>query len=189
MSCGGKCQRNKCPLRHDTSGELAHPKKRMNGQIVYSGRIARTGILHYPWGMAKRDAAELAHLTKQLCGKPVVVHHPSRASGGKFVGGDSKRVGRIDNAWIEGDWSYGDIIVDDAVAVHEIHSGANELSLGYKTDVVDGWDRNGLVDHLAFVEAARCGSECSVRLDSGADRSGGGNVFRVQSMLRKIRNG
>jgi len=158
----------------------------MSGSVVYTGRVARTGIHHYPWGIARRDADELKNLSIQLPGKPVVVLHPSKKLGGKFKGGDRKQVGRIDSSWIDGDFAVARIVVEDEAAIHEITRGVRELSLGYNTDIVDGWDRNGRVDHLAFVPAARCGPECSIRLDSET-RSGGGDAFKVQSMLRILK--
>ncbi len=197
MSCAEQCVTNcdkvcsTCAkFRADASGSLARPVRRANGTVIYTGRVARTGVHKYPWGTARRDTAELAHLVSQMPGIPVTITHPR----GMFATGTSPQVGRVDTAWLEKggdvDFAVAQIIVEDMSADNRIRSGNRELSLGYRTDIIKGWDRNGRVDHLAFVGAARCGAECAIRLDSEAARLGGGsNAFIVQSMLRNKKNG
>lgn len=197
MSCSEQCVAgctkvcSTCAkFRTDAVTGLARPVHRGNGTVVYTGRVARTGTHKYLWGEARRDRQELAHLVSQMPGIPVTLQHPK----GMFATGTSPQIGRVDTAWLEKggdvDYAVARIVVDDMEADQSIRHGNRELSLGYRTDIIDGWDRNGRVDHLAFVGAARCGAECAIRLDSGTVRVGGGrDAFIVQSILRKKKHG
>ena len=62
----------------------------------------------------------------------------------------------------------GDLLVTTAYALAEIDSGTREVSAGYDADyfqtgVGRGEQRNIVGNHVALVEAGRCGSRCAIR--------------------------
>jgi uncharacterized protein len=66
------------------------------------------------------------------------------------------------------DESVADIIVATPEALREIDLGLREVSLGYDADYFEtgpghGEQRNIFINHVALVEAGRCGSRCAVR--------------------------
>lgn len=150
------------------TGQLARPRRRGNGSVVYDGRIARTGPHQYPGRVERRDAAELARIARQMTGVPVTMAHPR---GLIRDGAPARIIGAVENARVDGDFVVAEIRVDDMEARREIERGTRELSLGYSVDMDGEWQRNTRVDHLAFVDAARCGDACSVRVDCESEKS------------------
>lgn len=66
------------------------------------------------------------------------------------------------------DESVADIFVGSPEAVREIDLGLREVSLGYDADYFQtgpghGEQRNIFINHVALVEAGRCGSRCAIR--------------------------
>lgn len=145
---------------------LSPPRSTPEG-VLLEGRAARTGEHSYPWGVERRDAAELARIAAQLAGVPVVLRHP--ASG--YVADDTPRAGRVISARIDDDHVVCDLLITDAAVVLDVVGGVRELSLGYEVRVdADGWQRDTKIDHLALVERARCGETCAVRIDCASSR-------------------
>jgi hypothetical protein len=61
-----------------------------------------------------------------------------------------------------------DVLVTTMQAIQEIDSGKREVSLGYDADYFKtgdgiGEQRNLLINHIALVDAGRCGSRCAIR--------------------------
>ena len=66
------------------------------------------------------------------------------------------------------DESVADIVITSPEALREIDLGLREVSLGYDADYFQtapgrGEQRNIFINHVALVEAGRCGSACAVR--------------------------
>lgn len=157
-------------LRLDRSISPLSPPRSTPEGVLLEGRAARTGEHSYPWGVERRDAAELARIAEQLPGVPVVLRHP--ASG--YVADDTPRAGHVVTARIDGDHVVCDLLITDAAVVLDVVGGVRELSLGYEVRVdADGWQRDTKIDHLALVERARCGETCAVRVDCASSSACG----------------
>lgn len=147
-------------------GSLSRPQRR-DGALFVEGHAARvhgpSDPLRYKHGDEYRDVAELRRIAAQLPGKPVTLPHPP----GLIMHGAVPRVvGRVDEAWLDGDHVAVRLRIDAAEAASAIESGTKELSLGYATDVdAAKFQRETDVDHLAIISMARCGRTCSLRVD------------------------
>lgn len=154
-------------LRHwraDLATDLPPPRVTAEG-IVYTGRAARTGEHAYPWGLERRDAAELARVAEQLVGKPLVFLHPPDK-----VDPKTPIKERVLTARVDGDHVIVEVLVTDIETARELAAGTKELSLGYDVRVdAEGWHRDTVVDHLALVPRGRCGSTCALRTDATDD--------------------
>lgn len=134
---------------------------------IYEGRVARThspgDALAYRTGPEHRDSTELVKIVDQLPNLKIYLGHPdiypASNSGQKVVG--TVESGRLDE-----DTAVARMAITDAEALEAIEAGTHELSLGYQC-VLDGdrYQRNIILDHLAIVPVARCGSTCSMRVD------------------------
>lgn len=147
-------------------GPLQRPQRRGDAFVVegYAARTHKPGDpLRYAHGDEYRDAGELARIASQMKGLPVTLPHPP----GLLRNGVKGRiVGRVDDAWVDGDKLGVRLTVTDRNAASEVEAGTKELSLGYATRVDEaGYQRDSEADHLAIVQAARCGSTCSLRTD------------------------
>lgn len=150
-------------IRQDR-GALASPRH-VGNAIIFEGYVARTGAHEYPERntVEHRDAAELARIVDRLTGTPVTLGHP-----GGLVSARTRIVGRVERAWLDGEYAAAAIRITDADAINAIGDGTKELSLGYVVDLDDGGNQtNTEVDHLALVDIARCGSACALRTDEG----------------------
>jgi hypothetical protein len=152
------------------AGVLAKPIKVWNGsqyEMRFEARIARThdalSPLQYPTGPEYRRLDELASIVRQLPGALVYRDHPSSMPA-KDSG--ETAVGRIESARLDGDHAVATITMYEPEARAVLASGAKEISLGYSTDTVGGWQTNIRVDHVAIVMVGRCGSSCALRADS-----------------------
>lgn len=134
---------------------------------IYEGRVARThapgDALVYKTGPEHRDGNELQNIVNQLTGLPVYLGHPtvfpSKDSGQKIVG--TVESGRLDE-----DTAVGRLSITDEEALAAIRAGTHELSLGYACGLdAERYQRGIQLDHLAIVEIARCGAQCSLRVD------------------------
>lgn len=169
-------------LRHwriDLATDLPPPRVTAEG-IVYTGRAARTGEHRYPWGIERRDAAELARVVEQLVGKPVILRHPPA---GERLADDAPRAGRVLSARVDGEHALVEVLVTDMAVVLEVAGGVRELSLGYDVRVdAEGYHRDTVIDHLALVEQARCGASCAIRTDCAGPSAcacGGGMLHQT----------
>jgi hypothetical protein len=57
------------------------------------------------------------------------------------------------------------MVISDQGALDAINSDTTELSLGYYRKLVDGYQKDIKLDHLAIVDRARCGPVCALRTD------------------------
>jgi hypothetical protein len=153
--------------RFDFSGALERPEIQPDGSVIYTGRVARTGVHEYPWGVERRDASELARIATQLPGLPITAGHPRD---GKLLvnGGQAERVGKILDAHVRGDHVVARMHLTSDGAAY-VRAGMKELSLGYGTKPVNGWQTDTRSDHAALVFEGRCGASCSLRTDCKGD--------------------
>jgi hypothetical protein len=104
--------------------------------------------------------------------KPVTVEHPEES-----VTADNWRqyaVGEVRDVQRSGDLMAGTVLLKDASAIEAMQSGKVELSNGYSFNLdmtpgtthdgqpYDGVQRNIRGNHVALVDAARCGSACRI---------------------------
>jgi len=85
------------------------------------------------------------------------------------------------------DYLVADVVVMDADAIEEIDGGKVELSCGYDCDYFQtepgrGYQKNIIVNHVALVDMARCGSTCRV-----GDEKFGGNEMSKKNFLESLR--
>lgn len=159
-------------LRFDR-GPLAKPV-RDGRTLTIEGHAARVhgdgDPLVYGDGPEYRDRDELRRIVSQLRGVPVTLDH---ARGLVRDGAPAKVVGRVDNAWLDGDHAAVSITITDPEGIDAIEAGTKELSLGYETHLdASRYQRSTVVDHLAIVDRARCGASCSLRTDVRNDCGG-----------------
>lgn len=150
-------------LRQDRGG-LAAP---VTGTL-YEGRAARThsegDALQYSTGPEHRDASELQRIASQLAGKPLTLHHPD---GLISDGAQAVVIGHIVSARVDGDHVVVSFMVRDQRGLDAIAAGTHELSLGYQCHLDENrYQRGTVIDHLAVVPRARCGSTCALRADA-----------------------
>lgn len=153
--------------RFDIAGALDAPQPQPDGSVIFTGRVARTGAHEYSWGVERRDATELARIASQLPGLPVTAGHPTN---GRLLstGGHATAVGKILDARVDGDHVVARMHLDRTGAAY-VRAGMKQLSLGYGTKPVNGWQTETRSDHAALVFEGRCGESCSLRTDC-ADR-------------------
>lgn len=157
------------------------------GYLVAPGVLARTGIQEYrafelgikdgdPMRMIKLyrpdnevfDAASMATFD----GCPVTIDHPkdgvTKENWAQLTKGEVKGIKR------EGDHMIGTLTIKSKDAINALEKGKRELSNGYtftldmrsgvtpSGEKYDGVQRNIRGNHVALVDAARCGSACRV---------------------------
>lgn len=105
-------------------------------------------------------------------GKPVVNDHPSEEEGD--VTPDNYRTltcGNVNNTHRgtgdQSDLLLADFIICDAQAIADVNEGKREVSCGYSADYNElelgvGEQVNLIGNHVALVDAGRCGSRCSI---------------------------
>lgn len=157
------------------------------GFLVVPARIARTGVQHYrayELGVTDGDPMRVVRVYRSADevfdpdamasfeNKPVTNDHPT-------VSVDSTNwkqlaVGFARNVKREGDYLTADLVVTDKDAIDMIVGGKVELSNGYTTDydwtpgtapdgqAYDAQQKNIRGNHVAIVDAARCGPACRV---------------------------
>lgn len=157
------------------------------GFLIKTGNIARTGVQEYlasELGLDGLDPMKVVRLYRpadevfrpesmaSFDGKPVTVDHPP-----VLVTRDNWKtyaVGDVCNVRRSGDFMAAKIVLKDSAAINALKAGKHELSNGYTFTLdmtpgvapdgqgYDGVQRNIRGNHLALVEAARCGSACRV---------------------------
>jgi hypothetical protein len=130
----------------------------VDGGLMVEGVAARVHTpldpLPYPTGPEMRRADEVKRVIDQLPSVPVTMPH-----GGKVVG-------KVTRAWMDDGRAAVRMYITDAAAIAAIKSRTSkELSIGYSTDVVDGYQTNITLTELSIVTDARCGSTCSIKTD------------------------
>ena len=131
----------------------------VDGGLVVEGVAARVHTaldpLQYATGPEMRRADELQRVVLQLPSVPVTMPHGGRV------------VGRVVRAWNDDGRAAVRMLITDREAIDAIKNRASkELSIGYSTDVVDGYQTDINLTELSIVERARCGSVCSIQTDS-----------------------
>lgn len=153
-------------VHQDRSGGLAAPV----AGTLFEGRVARIhpddDPLRYSWGNESRDAAGLQEILDQLqTPHPFTLLHPDDLIS---RGAKANVIGTVIQAWMDDDHVVTKILVTDPKGLAAIQDGVHELSLGYTSQLDEhGRQRQIVVDHLALVPTARCGSSCALRADCG----------------------
>ena len=159
------------------------------GYMVAPGNLARTGVQDYrayelgldadgmdPMKVIRLhrppdevfDAASMASFE----GKPITIEHPPVAvtsdNWSELAKGDVRDVGR------SGELMTGTLVIRSKDAIEAVQSGKVQLSNGYTFELdmtsgttadgraYDGVQRNIRGNHVALVDAARCGSACRI---------------------------
>lgn len=186
--------------------ELTNRELTPEGFLVAPGILARTGIQEYlayelgldavdPTKRVKlyRPADEVFHPESiaSFENKPITIEHPPNGVNADNWAELAK--GEVRDIKPFGDYMEGTLIVKSKDAIEAIQSGKNQLSNGYTFfldwspgttpdgKAYDGVQRNIRGNHLAIVDAARCGSACRIS-DS---QPLGGNTM-ADANLRKV---
>lgn len=165
--------------------ELQNVQKNDNGFLTYDFIAAQTGVFPYFDFELGKVVYELKHpddlltdeIAKQLCNIPITEDHPwelvSTDNAKEYVKGMTNTTSSIEDNKLTGQGT-----IFDAGLIGNVLSGhKKECSLGFTCVVVDEsgvyegkpYDRRQTqfsINHLAMVAKARCGSECSAKLDS-----------------------
>lgn len=159
------------------------------GYLVAPGNLARTGVQEYRAyelgldadGMDPMKVIRLHRPAEEVFdgssmasfdGKPITIEHPSVAvtadNWSELAKGEVRDVGR------SGDLMTGTLVIRAKDAIEAIQAGKAQLSNGYRFDLdmtsgttadgraYDGIQRNIRGNHVALVDAARCGSACRI---------------------------
>lgn len=159
---------------------LETPRILADGSMIAYGRAARTGDHEYPWGIERRDEAELSSIVSQLNYAPILVGHPDKLL---RYGGTMPNAGQVLRASMREDHAYVEMRLN-GTGINALKSGRDELSLGYETTVVNGRQTLTRVDHLAMIHAARCGASCEIRVDCGGDLGCGCKIEKTPASLQ-----
>ncbi len=176
-------------MRITATDYFAIPSQRRvsdEGFVISRGNIARTGIQEYrrfelgldgdPMGRVKLyrspDEVFAPDSMRSFDGKPITIDHPPNGVDAKnwrdLAVGDARDIKRT------GDFMDAELTFKSTDAVAELDNGKSQLSNGYTFDLdmtpgttpdgmaYDGRQRNIRGNHVALVDAARCGSACRV---------------------------
>lgn len=170
--------------------ELNNVKRDDNGFLTYDFVAAKTGVFPYWDGNLGKVVMELKHpddllteeVVQQLNKIPITEDHPYELvnldNAKAFVKGMTHGGSRINNNCLEGNGT-----VFDAVLIGKILNGnKKECSLGFECELVeesgeyqgvkyDRKQKNFRLNHLAMVKAARCGHECTAKVDAKEDEA------------------
>lgn len=184
----------------DNRVEIIERKMDKNGYLVLKCNFARTGIQER-YGVEISSDFESSKLYKEYRSpsevfKPEVIdgfkrvvitnEHPNELLTNKntkyyAVGFVSSNVEIIDNTYLQCE-----ITIYDLVTIEDIMSGKIELSAGYLYSITmvenqeyDYIQTDIKPNHIALVEAGRCGSSCSLALDQYPILNKGENMIVV----------
>lgn len=169
-------------LRTDR-GVLAKPRFTNSGAMTIEGHAARAHLtltdgLDYGDHIERRSLDEVRAIVKQLIGAPLTWNHPT--SFFRENPNAATRIGVVTDAWLDGEHAAFRATITDDTAKRMIRSAAQvEISLGYETLVVDGWQTRISVDHVAVVERGRCGNTCRIATDHAHTK---GNIMDPELM-------
>ena len=176
--------------------------------VAKNSTLARTGVQQYrayelgldadgmdPMRVIRlhRPAEEVfnPHSMSSFESKPITIEHPSEPvtsdNWADLAKGEARDISR------SGEMMVATLIVKSKDAIDAIQSGKNQLSNGYTFDLdmtpgtsaqgqaYDGVQRNIRGNHIAIVDAARCGSACRI-----ADSQLNEGVTTMADALRKV---
>lgn len=176
------------------------------GFLVAPGVLARTGIqdyLAYELGIEAADPMKRVRLYRppeevfnqdsmaSFENKPITIEHPS--DGVTADNWQELAKGEVRDVKCFGNLMQGTLIVKSKDAIEAIQSGKTQLSNGYTFmldwspgttpdgKAYDGVQRNIRGNHLAIVDAARCGSACRI-----SDSQPLGENTMADANLRKV---
>lgn len=169
-------------------GEIIDKQTTADGFVRVKARFARTGVQHYlagELGLTDRKSgdkigiyrpSEEVFASKSLAtfaGVPVTNNHPpvmlDTNNASKYLVGFTG-----DTLTEDAGYMIGNITLTDAAAIAAFNSGKKELSNGYRSDIdwtagiapdgttYDGIQRNIRGNHIAMVDAGRCGPACRI---------------------------
>ena len=130
------------------------------------------------------------HLASIL-GKSVVNDHPpvdvTPENFREYHAGHAMNVRRGDGALA--DCIIADLIIMDPQTIKDVQSGKREVSMGYDCDYEEvepgiGKQHNIIANHVALVEAGRCGVRCSIK--DHKQPTAGGKTMKFSTMLGKL---
>jgi len=159
------------------------------GFLLARGTFAKVGILRYdmPDGTVRRELVREEDLfaadSIETCALlPVTNGHPQERDGFVYpencqrlsIGMTGETPTREDGSLV------GSIKITSAVGIQAVNDGRQQLSLGYKCEVVmdpgewngnqyDGYQRNRRYNHLALVDTARAGADARINLDGDSE--------------------
>lgn len=172
------------------------------GYLRVPGRLARTGIQTYyafELGLEDRDPMQRIRVyrpeeevfnpdsMKSFDGAPITINHPPE--GVDVTNRKDLQVGHVSNIRRDGIYLIGDLLITDRTAIKALDNGKDELSNGYDAKYVwghgitpdgeeyDAKQTNIRGNHVAMVDAARCGPACRI---SDAKPTG------VKKMAKKV---
>lgn len=172
------------PARYDTA-LISKISKDPNTGFLHAKNvpIARVGV--FPYRTVNDDVVMEAKLPTELLSdstvesannKPITDGHPSQ-----LVTADNSRElmkgFTAENAHVDGDMVKVDMTITDANLIKEIGDGKEELSIGFKTEVVpvqgeyqgvhyDSVQKNIQINHVAVVDKGRAGHSVRITGDS-----------------------
>lgn len=172
------------PARYDTA-LISKISKDPNTGFLHAKNvpIARVGV--FPYRTVNNDVVMEAKLPTELLSdstvesansKPITDGHPSQL----VTADNSKALMKgftAENAHVDGDMVKVDMTITDADLIKEIGDGKEELSIGFKTEVVpaqgeyqgvhyDSVQRNIQINHVAVVDRGRAGHSVRITGDS-----------------------
>lgn len=172
------------PARYDTA-LISKISKDPNTGFLHAKNvpIARVGV--FPYRTVNNDVVMEAKLPTELLSdstvesansKPITDGHPSQL----VTADNSKELMKgftAENAHVDGDMVKVDMTITDADLIKEIGDGKEELSIGFKTEVVpvqgeyqgvhyDSVQRNIQINHIAVVDKGRAGHSVRITGDS-----------------------
>lgn len=172
------------PARYDTA-LISKISKDPNTGFLHAKNvpIARVGV--FPYRTVNDDVVMEAKLPTELLSdstvesannKPITDGHPSQL----VTADNSKELMKgftAENAHVDGDMVKVDMTITDADLIKEIGDGKEELSIGFKTEVVpvqgeyqgvhyDSVQRNIQINHVAVVKRGRAGHSVRITGDS-----------------------
>lgn len=172
------------PARYDTA-LISKISKDPNTGFLHAKNvpIARVGV--FPYRTVNDDVVMEAKLPTELLSdstvesannKPITDGHPSQL----VTADNSKELMKgftAENAHVDGDMVKVDMTITDADLIKEIGNGKEELSIGFKTEVVpvqgeyqgvhyDSVQKNIQINHVAVVDRGRAGHSVRITGDS-----------------------
>ena len=180
-------------MRYYTTGRLSpNILETPEGYLLCPGTaVARTGVLEYapeevgmeggPDGKVTIHRTETEVFAPEAMagfeGKPVTLEHPeedvSPENWRELAVGVAQNVRRGEGD--QADLLLADLLITDERAIQEVRQGLRELSCGYDAHYVEtgpgeGRQTNIVGNHIALVEAGRCGPRCKIKdHQQGAD--------------------
>jgi uncharacterized protein len=154
-----------------------------DGYLTASAVLAKAGVFNYradELGLKNRKPDEmvavyrstdaLAKSVESFEAQPIALDHKWITS----ANWRSNAIGDVRDVEMHGDGMVGTLIVRDAAGIKAVQGGKTQLSNGYHATIVhrpgtyegkayEYEQTNFLGNHIALVDAARCGSECRIQ--------------------------